>query len=202
MRLRLLLRAACCIGMLCGAAMTLPGCSEMMIESHIFHDNDVNLRESSYGAADMLAHQLKGRLKPGTPIRVGMLTNAYPSRSTARITRDMEPLPAGPTQLGPSEITPPSTQPAPFGRVVTEQIAGRLMQLGFTIMGGSSPDQPGQAVLTGQYARASGRVLVNLRLLDAGSGRLIGSYDYAVPIGSEIHALLSPNESNTGFFHF
>ncbi len=78
---------------------------------------------------------------------------------------------------------------------------GRWVDLGFNVIGGSGLARPGQAILGGQYARANGRVLISLRLRDAGTGRVLGAYDYSIPISSEINDLLGKDE-HQGFFKF
>jgi hypothetical protein len=184
----------------------LPGCTAFVADSPFFKGNDVNLLEINYAAADVLAHNAKGMLKPGTPIRVGTLADAYPVMVAPPPPPNSALFDKAPTPLERANNPPPAPVrkpgPAPFGKVVTEQIAGRWVDLGFNVIGGSGTAKAGQAVLGGQYARANGRVLINLRLIDAGTGRILAVYDYSVPISSEINDLLGTEENDSSFFKF
>jgi hypothetical protein len=197
-------RRAWRLGVLCAALAILPGCTAL-VDSPFFRGNDVNLLEIDYAAADMLAHNAKGMLKPGTPVRVGALADAYPEmapppQNAAPLARAPQPLAAGtPAPPAPVPLAKPA---APFGKVVIEQIAGRWVDLGFNVVGGSGVARPGQAVLGGQYARANGKVIINLHLTDAGTGRILAVYDYTMPISSEINDLLGAQEYNSSFFKF
>lgn len=182
-RLRAILFAA--------VAMTpfvLSGCAQALLESGIFDGQSVNLLESSYGAADLLAHQAKGTLIPGTPIHTGILTNLYPQSAMVS---------AGAAD-GSKPYNP--AQPAPFGKIITGQVGARLQQLGFNVIGdGKAAKKAGDAVLTGQYARANGHVLVNLRLLESGTGKVIAAYDYKLPVTGEISDLLGTDDRGGWF---
>lgn len=185
------LRAALLAGLVVLAPLALSGCTQALLETGIFDGDSVNLLESSYGAADMLAHQSKGNLKPGAPVHTGILNNLYPQTAPASKT-------AGPAPATPVMTAPPP--PAPFGKVITGQVASRLQQLGFNVIGdGGAATAPGDAVLTGQYARANGHVLVNLRLLDSSSGRVLAAYDYTLPVTGEISDLLG-SDDRAGWF--
>ncbi len=180
------LRAALLAGLIASAPLALTGCAQTLLETGIFDGDSTNLLETSYGAADLLAHQAKGTLKPGTPVHTGILTNLYPQTSPAS-------KPGTPVMTSP----PP---PAPFGKVITGQVAARLQQLGFNVIGdGGAATMQGDAVLTGQYARANGKVLINLRMLDSGSGRVLAAYDYTLPVTGEISDLLGTDD-RSGWF--
>jgi len=102
-----------------------------------------------------------------------------------------------------------------LGRIVSEQIASRLTQLGYSTRemkfrgsflvrkgGGEfvlsrrvqaiSKKQEAQAVVTGVYAVARNDVYVTLRLIRAGDSSIISSYDYMLPMGPDTVALLDP----------
>jgi hypothetical protein len=58
-------------------------------------------------------------------------------------------------------------------------------------------------MITGNYAVAKTRVMVNLRIVDAASNRVFAAYDYIMPLNSDIKNLLKSNRSkNTGIFGF
>lgn len=185
------LRAVLAAGLIASIPLTLTGCAQALLETGIFDGDSTNLLESSYGAADLLAHQAKGTLKPGAPIHTGILANLYPQLSSSAKTGDTP-------GTAPVMTSPPP--PAPFGKVITGQVGARLQQLGFNVIGdGGAATMPGDAVLTGQYARANGKVLVNLRLLDSGSGRVLAAYDYSLPVTGEISDLLGTDD-RSGWF--
>jgi hypothetical protein len=154
----------------------------------LFQGNQVSLLETSYDSADMLSQQSKNLLKPGTPISIGILTDAD---MPVAVRESMPASPNAPLPLqsaGHGDMVSVAA-PAPFGRVVLEQVGGRLVDLGYDVVRNDA-GKPGQAILTGQFARASGRVSVDLRLVDVSTGRILGVYDYSLPITSEVHALL------------
>jgi TolB-like protein len=107
----------------------------------------------------------------------------------------------------------PEQSPA-LGRVLGEQVASRLTQLGYTVVeelktGDASYrkrpaeiDRPWsartlgfqygvQAVVAGTYAVAQDRVFINVRLIDAASGIPVSAYDYAVPLNGATLALIT-----------
>ena len=102
-----------------------------------------------------------------------------------------------------------------LGRIVSEQISSRLTQLGYETRemkfrgsflvrkgGGEfvlsrrvraiSKKQEAQAVITGVYAVAENGVYVTLRLIRAEDSTVISSYDYRLPMGPDMVALLDP----------
>jgi hypothetical protein len=183
------LRTVLAAGLIASVPLALTGCAQTLLETGIFDGDSTNLLETSYGAADLLAHQAKGTLKPGAPVHTGILTNLYPQTSSSK--------PGTPSGT-PVMTSPPP--PAPFGKVITGQVAARLQQLGFNVIGdGGAATGPGDAVLTGQYARANGKVLINLRMLDSNSGRVLAAYDYTLPVTGEISDLLG-TDGRSGWF--
>ena len=107
------------------------------------------------------------------------------------------------------------TQSSNLGRIISEQVATRLVQLGYEIReptyrgtvlvkegGGQfvlsrrlqdvSREQEAQAVIAGVYAVARRVVFVTLRAIRAADGTVIASYDYTLPLGPDTAALLGP----------
>ena len=90
-----------------------------------------------------------------------------------------------------------------FGRLLTEQIAGRTVQLGYYVVEpklrnnfavmpsgehilSRNPDVlkkslTAQAMITGTYAAGHDSVHVNLKLLELATGRILSSADYFIP---------------------
>ena len=89
------------------------------------------------------------------------------------------------------------------GRMITEQISGRIVQLGYTtiepklrnslsIQGSGElilsrdvkllkANYPAQAVVSGTYAIGSEQVHINLKLIELSESRILSSVDYVIP---------------------
>lgn len=106
-------------------------------------------------------------------------------------------------------------QSSNLGRIISEQMASRLTQLGYNTkemklrgsflirQGGGefvlsremkeiSRQQQAQAVMTGVYAVASTAVYVTVRLIRAEDGLVLASHDFRLPMGPDTLALLDP----------
>lgn len=100
-----------------------------------------------------------------------------------------------------------------FGRVVSEQIAGRLVQRGLPVpelrlrskvalaphegqlllsreLREVSETHAAQAVVVGTYAVSTRQVFVSLKLVRPEGNTAVAAYDYALPLGDELRALL------------
>lgn len=158
-----------------------------------------SLTDANYKAAEMLQQQARSHVSQNTRIQVSALT-------------DMG---------NPDEL-------APLGRLIAEQIGGRFVQLGYTVAPAGTDEamlmreqayetaqqnlpsyepaagglQTPNAVITGQYARADRQVMVSLRMIDGGSGRLLAAYDYALPGDKDVRELAKPPSSGGWFFGF
>lgn len=180
----------CFLGMACVAALgSFSACSGSSLSP--FDSNYVNVTETSYAAADMLLQQSKNILTSETPLQIGVLTNIKrPAETTA------------------------------FGQIIASQIGARFVQLGYNVT--TSPAINAMAIdntamysppmamapaatgggsgmksmITGQYAIARRDVLVNLRVIEEGSGRVLAAYDYSLPLNGDIKELVSTEERN------
>jgi TolB-like protein len=104
-----------------------------------------------------------------------------------------------------------------LGRIIAEQVASRLTQLGYKtremkyrgnllIRAGEgefalsrglvdiSREQKAQAVIAGYYAVAKTVVYLKLELIRAEDAVVIATYDYELPLGPNVIALLQPVE--------
>ena len=104
-------------------------------------------------------------------------------------------------------------QSSRFGRVVSEQLAGRLVQRGLPVpelrlrssvalvpqegqmllsreLREVSRAHAAQAVVVGTYAVGSRQVFVSLKLVRPEGNTTVAAYDYALPLGEELRALL------------
>ncbi len=147
---------------------------------------DADLVRNSHNAADQLLGGSQVPLSKDRPILVASLVSVANLESSSNL-----------------------------GRIVSEQIASRLVQLGYETRemkfrgsflvrkgGGEfvlsrrvqaiSKKQEAQAVITGVYAVAQNGVYVTLRLIRAEDSTVISSYDYRLPMGPDTVALLDP----------
>ncbi len=106
-----------------------------------------------------------------------------------------------------------------LGRMVAEQVSGRLAQLGYHVtemkLRGSvavkqqagelalsrelkhlGQQHDAQAVVAGTYAVGSNQVHINLRLLRAADGRVLSAVDYTLPLGQDTRALVPARHEN------
>lgn len=174
---------------LLGAALSLGGCSRYDFPS-FNQEPKVSMTSSSYAATDMLVSQARNFITPQTPLMVGTL----------------------------SDINQIETS-SPLGRVIADQVAARLVQLGYNVTevklrqavnvqqdsAGTAPagefvlsrnpenlasTTQAHAVVSGTYAQAAEGVLVNLRLMDVGTGRILAAYDYTLPMSEDVARLV------------
>ena len=117
-----------------------------------------------------------------------------------------------------------------FGRLVSEQISGRLTQKGYNVTelklrnslnikrGLDHPMEAGEfilsrdvqalkaeqqaaAAITGTYAIAGQQVIVNLKMLDVATGKIISATDYSIPLEANTRRLMDMSTPNGGDFY-
>ncbi len=155
-----------------------------------------SLAESSYSATDRLMQQSRGIITPQTMLSIGTLMDLNQPGETSAL-----------------------------GRMIAEQIAARYVQLGYNVTvnqdpgadqissgpavpvtsldGGSMSSGPapaGPARITGQYVLARNDILINLRVVEQGSGRVLAAYDYNLPLTSDIKELSKTASQRRSFF--
>jgi TolB-like protein len=109
-----------------------------------------------------------------------------------------------------------------FGRVVAEQFASRFKQRNYAtiemklrdnvfIREGTgelllsrevaeiSTKHRAQAVVAGTYAVASKKVYLTTRVINVSDGRVLSSYDYDIPISSDVFKMLLKGKSKAGW---
>lgn len=148
------------------------------------------LAQRSYAAVDMLIQQSGSNITQNMPLEIGVL-------------RDLDE---------PGEITN-------FGKIVTEQIASRFVQLGYNVTDSETPMMSApkdgaikhaqsehghtqRSSITGRYAIARQGVLINLRIVENVSGKVLAAYDYTVPYNPNIRELTKTQEEKESFFSF
>ena len=150
---------------------------------------EVDIVANSYQAAERLLRGLQQPLDPNKPILVATLVDVADMR-----------------------------QSSDLGRIVAEQVSSRLTQLGYQTremkfrgsflvrQGGGefvlsralrdiSRKQDAQAVVAGVYAVAHDGVYLTLRMIRAQDSAVIASYDYRLPIGADVAALLGSSDN-------
>ncbi len=136
----------------------------------IFARDDVNLAEKNYAAADYLTQQIVTFVPKSAPIKV-------------------QPL----TLVGEPAIT------SELGRKIPEQVGTRLTQLGYNVhldetmagavQGIAMQERKPQFVLGGTYETNRREVPINLRMVKASTGKVVGAFDYVLPRSGEMRTL-------------
>lgn len=170
-------------------AAFISGCTNYAANNYnpaVSAPTDTDLVRNSYNAAEQLLGGSQVPLSKDRPILVASLVSVANLESSSNL-----------------------------GRIVSEQITSRLVQLGYATRemkfrgsflvrkgGGQfvlsrqvqaiSKKQEAQAVITGVYAVARNGVYVTLRLIRAEDSTVISSYDYRLPMGPDMVALLDP----------
>lgn len=160
------------------------------LRTRLFDTNKVNLTDTTYAAADMLAPQAKSRITQNTPIRTAVITDvAHPDETT------------------------------PFGTQIANQLSSRLVQLGYNVqsvplppaMVAGLPGAParlttddddaaprsikamgtrtGDCLVGGTYTIMQNTIQISLRITQAPDQRIIAAYDYSVPLTPEMREL-------------
>ena len=153
------------------------------------------IQTASYQAADQLAGQSLNVVTRDTPIAVGTLSDINNIESSSAL-----------------------------GRIIAEQVGARFVQLGYNVSevklrgdinvqqlpdGGVKAGEyvlsrdatqlagktNVKAVISGTYAVAGDNILVNLRLIDVNTARVLAAHDYAMPVNADTRRL---TESEAG----
>lgn len=144
------------------------GCTAAMLlqdaKYRFLSDEEVNLLDINYAAADYIVGQARGSLTSNSIVLSKPLTESQ-------------------NPIAPSK----------FGKVIPEQVAARMVQLGYKVRASNDvPETRRHFILTGTYLTSETNVTVSLRLLDSATDQMMGAYDYVIPINEDIDALLQP----------
>lgn len=152
--------------LLTSAALFLGGCPAFVMgvaTPGIIHQDRVNLMNASYAAVDTLSQQTAKRFALETPLVVSNLVEI------------------------PDMAQKPVTMNPKVGSVLTEQIHDRFEQLGYNVVdAGRYPGAGTFGEITGSYEIKDGTMTVALRMMERKTGKLIGTYDYALPVTYDI----------------
>lgn len=165
---------------------------KLVKESGVYLSKNADIKKANYKAADsILWHLFWAKFK----------------KPAVKLPKDAPILVASFVNL--DDLSESST----FGRVVSEQIASRFNQKGYAtielklgsnvfIKKGSGEfvlsremkeigiKHRAQAVIVGTYAVASKKVYITARVININDGRVLSSYDYKIPISSDVFKLL------------
>lgn len=166
---------------LLAATIFLSGCSasSAFLDTYpggIFQNEDVNLLDKNYAAADVLVHQAHTFFDPGDVIKAVPL----------------------------SDIEEPNIY-AKIGRMIPEQVGIRFSQLGYNMDLRdviTSPDAnylkpaPSNAdpdfILTGSYIRRRSDLDIQLRIMQTDTARIIAAFNYSIPLSRQVAELAEP----------
>lgn len=175
-RVSLLTLAAISPLMLQGCEAVAAGTAGTYINKKLGEKAPLTLTGYNYAAADMLASQSRNMISSKTMFETVPLVNV-----------GEKPIGTG------------------LGRVIIDQVATRFTQLGYqvvpdTTLTGKRAATGKGATIGGTYAIVGKKVLVNLRLIEAGGGKMLGAYDYEMPITREVRELSGVKQELVDFF--
>lgn len=169
------------MALMVGAVLSLTACTAAFLDTAsygVFQEQDVNLAEKNYAAADYLIQQADTFVMPYHLIRPVRLTDLQNPQVTSRL-----------------------------GNVIPEQVGVRLSQLGYRIdlaQVATSPDveflrpadlkedEAADYNLSGTYLRNRNSLDINLRLVDRKNNRVVAAFNYDLPLNRTIAALMEP----------
>lgn len=159
-----------------GCEAVAAGTAGTYIDKKLNEKPPMTLISYNYGAADMLATQSRNMI------------------STQNIFETVPLINIGEKPVGTG-----------LGRVIVDQVGTRFTQLGYQVvpdstLTGKRSVSSKNAVIGGTYAVVGKKVLVNLRLQQASGGKLLGAYDYEIPISREVRELTGLKQEIVDFF--
>lgn len=164
-------------GVMLAGALVSPllaaGCTAAMFlenpKYRFLSQKDVNLLDVNYASADYLVGQARGSLTSSSLVLTKPLTESQNELASSK-----------------------------FARLIPEQVAARMVQLGYKVKatarddGKATPEARRHFILTGTYLVGQNNVTVSLRLLDSQTDQMMAAYDYVIPINEEIEGLITP----------
>jgi hypothetical protein len=160
------------------SALMIGGCNPTFLAGVatpiVWQKKHVNFTNANFAAADTLVYNSANRLKKNRPLVVHDLHEIMPVKD--------------PTSIYPQTELYKNPR---LGKIITEQLRTRMIQLGYNVMDGYAGGTGQAAELNGVYevtgdALSAGKLNISLRLTDKKTGRLLGIHDYSLPVTSEI----------------
>ena len=179
------------VSVVISGALLLSACAVTEgLQRELFDTTKVNLTDSTYAAADMLAQQTKTHMSQNTPLRTMVLTDvSTPNETTAFGTQVANQLGSRFVQLGYNvqalPMSPGMIQSSSIGAPIP--LDGAMHPT--TNAAAKAPGKGGDCVISGNYTRMKDTLLVSLRIIRTSDQRVIAAYDYTLPMTREIDAL-------------
>ncbi len=156
------------------SALSITGCEVVAVgvaTPMIVQQKHVNLANASYAAADTLSQQTTKRFAKDRPLIVEDLQEI--------IDMNQKTIIANPK----------------VGRIMSEQMRTRFVQLGYNVVDADSYHGTGAAAgrVSGTYEILNGVMNVALRMHDNQTMRTTGVYDYSLPVTYEIKKYMTGN---------
>ncbi len=191
------------------AALFLSGCTASILDN-TFNEKTVNLKEISYGASDMLIQQASARINSDTPLEISSFTDIDSPAEITSFGRVVSgQVAARFVQLG---YNVSASTIDDMMLIKQQQQQASSLPIGLSPSGmapsGMSPATQARAqpidtaMILGQYVRAKKYVLVNLRIVEKSTGRILAAYDFNIPYNSDIKALTRTESDEQTVFGF
>lgn len=162
---------------------------------------DFNLQKKNHKATKYLISGANNRLSKDTPIVVATLSNLNKLETSSDLGRSIaDHVMTYLVRDGFTNVSEIRLRRSLYLREAGEAASGEFL-LSRDARAIAETRQAGAAV-TGTYAVARNEVLVSLRLLEVVSGTVLSSYDYRIPIDSDIERLLADEERSQGADQF
>lgn len=160
--------------MMVSSSLLLAGCEAVAMgvaTPMIVQQKHVNLTNASYAAVDTLSQQTEKRFAKDRPLIVEDLQEI--------IDMNQKTIIANPK----------------VGRVLSDQMRDRFVQLGYNVIDAGSYQGTGAAlgVVSGTYEFVHSTMNVSIRMTDKKAGRIIRVYDYSLPVTYEIKKYMTGN---------
>ncbi len=163
----------------CEQALTSMGSSLASTDAlSIFRDEDVNMTQRNYAAADYLIQQATSYITRGDLIKATTLIDSDEPRVYSAL-----------------------------GRGIPEQVGIRLSQLGYKVdlsdvlIQSADPNyrkpvvgqnEKADFILSGSYMRRAQELNISLRITEVSSGQITAVFDYVMPMNREISEMSEP----------
>lgn len=158
---------------------------------------DFNLQKKNHRAAKFLIKGANERLALDTPIVVATVSNLNELETSSDLGRVIsDHIMTYMVREGYNNVSEIRLRRSLYLREMDERASGEFL-LSRDARAIAETRQAGAAV-TGTYAVARNEVLVSLRLIEVVSGKVLSSYDYRIPIDSDIERLLADEERVDG----
>src|SRR5690606_9169458 len=180
-------------------SLSLSACTSRWSTPPLDFTSSNMVREASYKAADQLAGQSISAAGRETALAVATLSDVNNIETSSAL-----------------------------GRMIAEQVGARFVQLGYNVSevklrndisvlqlpddGASAGEYVlsrdamqlagktnARAVVTGTYAVGGDTILVNLRMIDTNTSRILAAHDYARPMNADTRRLIDNEEGGTIF---